>query len=244
MSIYLEIFLRMHPASKYLFTEDDHKLAPKRLKNTYTSALRVHVWRKPEFIELAPEASPLDKNGHPTDVASHSGRKCPAEYATNCGASSNEVEIRGRWKGQKGGRVVFRYINVQQLYEDARVASLLCRGGPVRYTFKEGVEITDDWLFEHVVPNIRRRYPNDARLCRVLALALLYICLQHNEDIYVPPPLRSTVRDAYAALGIDEEEPIQKVPLHVYRGPNGVFGIGDAVDTGAGGGEDEEEEEE
>jgi len=67
----------------------------------------------------------------------------------------NEVEIRGRWKGQKGGRVVFLYINVQQLYEDARVANLLCCGGPVQYTIKEVIQDIDDWLFEHVVPNIR-----------------------------------------------------------------------------------------
>ena len=58
-----------------------------------------------------------------------------------------------------------------------------------------------------------------------MALSLLYICLQHNEEIYIPAPLC-----AYATLGIATEEPIEKVPLHVYRGPaNGIFGIGDTV---------------
>ena len=207
----------MFPNSKYLFTEDDNKKAPCRLKSTYTNALREKVWRKQAFIKLAPEAGPIDANMYPTDIASHSSCKCPVEYATNSGASSNEVEIRGRWKGQKGGRVVFRYINVQQLYEDVRVESLLCRGEPVRYTIKEGVQITDDWLFEHVVPNIRRRFPNDARLFRVMALSLLYICLQHNEEIYVPAPLRNRVKDTYTALGLAVEEPIQKMTLHDYR---------------------------
>jgi len=47
----------------------------------------------------------------------------------------------------------------------------------------------------------------------------------------VPAPLRKRVKDAYAALGLAIEEPIAKVTLHVYRGPNGVFGIGDAVST-------------
>ena len=217
MSIYLESFLEMFPNSKYLFTEDDNKKAPCRLKSTYTNALREKVWRKQAFIKLAPEAGPIDANMYPTDIASHSSCKCPVEYATNSGASSNEVEIRGRWKGQKGGRVVFRYINVQQLYEDVRVASLLCRGEPVQYTIKEGVQITDDWLFEHVVPNIRRRFPNDAMLFRVMALSLLYICLQHNEEIYVPAPLRNRVKDTYTDLGLAVEEPIQKMTLHDYR---------------------------
>ena len=113
MSVYLESFLKMHPDSKYLFTEDDHKKAPNRIKTTYTKCLRNHVWRKQEFINLAPETPILDKNGYPNNVVSYSDRKCPTEYASNCGASSNEVEIRGRWKDEKGGKVVFRYINIQ-----------------------------------------------------------------------------------------------------------------------------------
>ena len=60
-----------------------------------------------------------------------------------------------------------------------------------------------------------------------MALSLLYICLQHNEEIYVPVSLC-----AYAAPGLATEEPIEKVSFHVYRGPNGVFGISDAVSTG------------
>ena len=59
-----------------------------------------------------------------------------------------------------------------------------------------------------------------------MALSLLYICFQHNEEIYVPAPLC-----AHAALGLAMEELIVKVILHVYRGPNGVFEIGDAVST-------------
>ena len=92
MSIYLESFLEMFPNSKYLFTEDDNKKAHCRLKSTYTNALREKVWQKQAFIKLAPEAGPIDDNGYPTDIASHSSRKCPTEYATNSGASSNKVD--------------------------------------------------------------------------------------------------------------------------------------------------------
>ena len=181
---------------------------------------------KEEFQALAPEDSVEG------DIASHSGRKCPAEYATNCGQPTNAVEIRGRWKGQKGGRIVFRYIRVQQLFEDADVAGTLCHGGPVMYAIKDGINaLTTTWLFEHVVPNLRRRFPNDSRLCRVLALPLLYICLSSNQEVYVPSELRTKVQNAYAALGLDEEQPIRKVPLHIYR-VNGVLMI-DPVDTTA-----------
>ena len=206
----------MFPDLTYLFIEDDNKKSPNRLKCQYTLALRDSVWRKPGFIVLAPQVAPLDKNRFPTDVASNSGRKCSAEYVCNCGTQVNEVEIRGWWKGQKGGRVLFCYINVQQLLEDAKVAGLLCRGGPVWYATKKGVDITDDWLFEHVVPNIRRRFPNDPRMCRVFGHSILYICLQTNDDIFVPPYVRERVETGYAALGIDEEEPVEKVLLNVY----------------------------
>ena len=212
MSIHLETFLAAHPTSKYLFTSDSSAEAPDRLKNTYSSQLRNVVWTTEEFLDLSRGTS-LSSTG----VGTHSGRKGPAEYASQCGRGWNEVEIRGRWKGAKGGRVVFRYISIQQLFEDAKVAATLCLGGAVKYVVKNGLSITDAWLFEHVVPNIYRRYPNDIRLCRVLGLSLLYICLSDDDAVYVPDNLRERVRLAYTALGLNEAQPIEKVPLHVYR---------------------------
>lgn len=111
MSIFMESFLERHPNTKYLFTDDDDAKGPARLKSAFSKAMREDVWRTREFMDLAPEASPLDKNGWPTDIGTHSGRKCPAEYAANCGAHTIEVEIRGRWKGQKGGA---DYISIHQ----------------------------------------------------------------------------------------------------------------------------------
>merc|ERR1712086_466612 len=107
-----------------------------------------------------------------------------------------------------------------------------CRGGAVRYKVKDGLELMDAWLFERVVPHIRQRYPNDDRLCKVLGLSLLYICLSSNKEVYFPDTLRHRVKAAYAALGLGEEEPVEKVELHVYRTGNGTFGISDVVPTG------------
>ena len=47
----------------------------------------------------------------------------------------------------------------------------------------------------------------------------------------MPAPLCNRVKDTYAALGLAMEEPTEKVRHHVYRGPNDIFGIGDAVST-------------
>ena len=224
MAIYLESFLDEHPDAVYLFTPDDNKKAPERLKDQYTGKLKRYIWTHPDFVSLAPADSVVG------DIASHSGRKCPAEYAANCGAATNAVEIRGRWKGQKGGRVVFRYINVQQLYEDAEVAGILCLGGPVMYVVKEGLtQITTPWLHEHVVPNIARRFATDRRFIRVMALPLLFICMSEIERVHVPPAIRQRVRDAYSALGVEVEQPVRKIPLLIDRGMGGVLRI-DPVD--------------
>ena len=50
-----------------------------------------------------------------------------------------------------------------------------------------------------------------------MALLLRYIYLWQNEEIFVPAPLCNGVKDAYAALGLAAEEPIEKVTLHVYQ---------------------------
>ena len=150
MSTFFKTFLGRHPGSKYLFTEDDDEKGPDRLKGNFSRCLRDTIWRKEDFIDLAPEVSPLGSKYWPSDIGTHSNLKCPAEYAANRGAHIhiNEMEIHGRWKGQKGGRVVFRYVNIQQEYEDAKVAALLCRGGVVRYKVKDTVAdaVLDAWL--------------------------------------------------------------------------------------------------
>ena len=108
----------------------------------------------------------------------------PATYATNCGISWDWVEICGRWKGRRGCKIVDRCIDVRQLYQDAKVAAVLCIGGPGKYVLKEDVteDINDQWLFVKVIPNIRYRFVNDRKLCLNLAKALLYICMKRQSD--------------------------------------------------------------
>ena len=74
----------------------------------------------------------------------------------------------------------------------------------------------------------------DNRLCRVLGHTLLYICLSSNEEVAIPMALCNRVKAAYAALGLDEEQPVERVALHIYRLPNGTFGIGDRENGGKG----------
>ncbi|CAJ1935012.1 unnamed protein product [Cylindrotheca closterium] len=109
----------------------------------------------------------------------------------------------------------------------------------LKYKLKEGVELPVEWLYENVIPNIRAKFPRDNRLCRVLALTLLYACM--HEDILVPPGIKSRVRTAYGELNQDTQQPVEKVPLFVHRRDDQLM-IDEAIiidgdgSTGAGGG--------
>jgi hypothetical protein len=121
-----------------------------------------------------------------------------------------------------GGRVIQVYIDVKQLYVDAKVASILCVGGPIAYKLREGVDLSEEWLYEHVAPHIKHRFPNDNRMCRALALALLWGCLDPEQKQLMPGALQARVEAAWNAHCIVSEEdthnnPVVKVPLVVYR---------------------------
>ena len=212
LAVYLEEMLCRDPNQLYLFTDSVSDNAPKNLIQTYRKRLEKVVWKNAEFKALEVE----DDEGE--GVGTHSYRKFPSNYARGCGCIPDEIEIRGRWKSQ-GQRVVFRYIDVKQLATDAKVAGVLCVGGPIKYKFKEGVTLSDDWLFENVVPNIRRRFPNDSRLCKVLATALLFGALDNEigESNLIPDPLRDRITTAYLPTHPDIAQPVVRVPLTIYR---------------------------
>ena len=209
LAIYLDSHLERTPNAKYLFTEDMDDGAPKRLKQNVRNNLNRHVLKNEQFMDLFDE----DED---QGIGLHSWRKGAADEARKNGALADEIEIRGRWK-QQGRRVVFRYIDVQQLHIDAKVAGVLCKGGPIKYKLKAVLQdqITDDWLFEHCVPHIRQRFSNDRRFCKVLGLAMLYA--------YCDPSLRESLTEQQRARiqaglqGVQyEDNCVEKIPLHIY----------------------------
>jgi len=123
-----------------------------------------------------------------------------------------------------------RYIDVRQLYIDALVASKLCVGGPCAYKLTEQASgITNEWLFENVVPNLRRRFPNDTRLCRALGLALLHAALDSELKDWVRVAIQQRIEAAWTkfleeecqvdvnADGFEIPNAVKKVRLVVYR---------------------------
>ena len=104
------------------------------------------------------------------ELGSHSTRKFAATLARRNGCSRDDVDMRGRWKGQK--RIVDTYIDSQLPYPDAKVAASLCIGGAIKYDLRSGSRISNDWLIEHVGRNIATLFPT--QMAVVLAKALLW----------------------------------------------------------------------
>lgn len=106
-------------------------------------------------------------------------------------------------------------------------------GGPVKYAFKDDcTEISSEWLYEHVILSIRERFPKDSRLCNVLAMALLYACME-DDILLVPDHIKTRVRTAYNQLHLEPTQPITKIPLVVRRREDQLL-IDEVVEIGNG----------
>jgi hypothetical protein len=163
------------------------------------------------------------------------------------GSPSEHVDHRGRWVAKKGSRIVNAvYIDPEDVYADASVASNLCLGGPIKYKVREEVasHITTEWLSEHVVPSIAKRYSNDVQFVRNLGLALLFAMLDNdaNEFLAVNFPNSDAAKQAYEAIPVENkpEQPVMRVPLHIYR--IGEDTLIDEVWNGNQGGQQDEQQ--
>jgi len=136
LAIYLEIgFATFGTDSKFLFTEEYSRdlpteeeaddPAPLASLASYSKQVTAKAVRCARFIALA--AITAGK------VGMHSIRKCASTFAKRKGSSQDAVDIRGRWKGDSGGRTSTRYINPEQLIIDAQVCGNLCVNGPIKY---------------------------------------------------------------------------------------------------------------
>jgi len=81
-------------------------------------------------------------------------------------------DYRGSWKVSRVSDV---YDDVELPFPDAKVASILCVGGPCSYRVKEGANnVTDAWIRENIVPRITVTYDHD--LAVILGKAILWLC--------------------------------------------------------------------
>jgi hypothetical protein len=145
------------------------------------------------------------------------------------------------------------YINVKQLPTDGKVGGILCVGQPVKYKLKPNSGITRQWLLTYVVPGIALQFSQDAnnRIADVLALPLLFACMDPALEHLMHPEVRDQVRTAWHFLRGNnhtaEWNPVEKVVLQVHRYENELVidellslgNNGGAGAVGAGGDQDD-----
>lgn len=76
----------------------------------------------------------------------------------------------------------------------------MCKGGAIFYQIHERSGVTEDWILEHVVPNmVRRGVPRP--VCKVLGRAVLFRACDASGDDAFPPQRRTQILRALSDLG-------------------------------------------
>ncbi len=128
------------------------------------------------------------------NLGTHSLRKFASTWARRNGASKDEKDYRGRWKVTRVSDV---YDDVELPYPDAKVASLLCVGGPCSYRVKEGANVTDLWIRENVVPRTTATYDNELAL--ITGKAILWLCFS-EFSARVPETMLNRILQRYGTI--------------------------------------------
>ena len=165
-----------------------------------------------------------NQGGGSGPLGTHSIRKLGATHIRRSGATKDERDIRGRWKGK--ARVGDVYDDVELPFPDLKVASLLCLGGPCRYVLEDHVD--EEFVLNYVVPNIRKRFNDETAL--IFGTALLYsiFCVDDATN-NVPSSIALCVCAAYTSAGLDTSKPpVRRVPV-VCTGHKGEIYINDIV---------------
>jgi hypothetical protein len=208
LSIYLEVWFcdtNRHQQKAFLFADDDPEdpKAVERIKANYSTTLRKYF-----VVSL----------GLSSELGTHSIRKYAASWARALGCLMDEIENRGRWRTATR-RIVDRYVNVEQMFLDAKVAAALCVGGAIKYCLVDNSGVTTLWLKENVVPGLCNYFGEDNKIVDVLALPLLWVCM--NPDMKETAPLAISIRvqQAYEQIRVLDLNinPVKRVFLAINR---------------------------
>ena len=251
LALWLEMHFRWNPnalLSPYVFSFTNDITVPaggKKSKEIASNAF-TRIFKMEEFV-----------NGGvvPEGLGSHSIRKFASTHARRSGCTRDDKDLRGRWKSKS--RVSDVYDDTELPYPDAKVAEMLCIGGPCYYLFPEELNGTNTagdneaasavpwiammktFLLSNVVPNIRKRMSEAVAL--VLGKALLWMIFSPYDEAHhvIPQDFKQRIQMEWkeiisaTVVGVDCEDarynPIKRVPV-VVTGDHGCVYI-DIVPT-------------
>jgi hypothetical protein len=206
LAMWLEVYMENNPTAlltPYLFAFSDDTSVPdggEKAKAMVQQVFNSAIFNRPEFYETG-------------NLGSHSVRKYASTHSRKCGASKDEKDLRGRWK--TSGRVSDVYDDIELPYPDAKVAGLLCIGGPCKYVVREDSGVTDQFILDYVTKKARTRAGDQVAL--VLGKALLWYIFDAKGDEDVPTVVKQRVRNAYGHIQVlpDGTNPVKKALIVV-----------------------------
>ena len=228
LGLWIELFAKSSPTAPltpFLFTFSDDTVVPRGGVKPKTWVQNINmsdIFKRPEFVDTGP-------------LGSHSVRKFASTECRKKGATKDEKDLRGRWKS--ASRVSDTYDDIELPYPDAKVAALLCIGGPVKYQLRDDAGIDDDWILSTVMPHGCTKIDNNAAV--VLGRAVLWYAFTAEGIADMPPMLYQRICNAYALLNNDLEattNPVKKIPL-VVSGNDGEVYMDEIPDDLIGGGD-------
>lgn len=67
----------------------------------------------------------------------------------------NVTDHMGHWK--KSYCLYENFANMDICWINANVALLLCKGGPIAYVVNQLSRVLDQWILDHVIPNLGKK---------------------------------------------------------------------------------------
>ena len=102
-------------------------------------------------------------------LSTHSIRKMSATCARSSGVQKDDIDTRGRWRQNRQSDT---YVATTVPYPDAKVASVLAMGGPIKYIPKHPDDVTDAWILANVAQVARTKVP--PKVAAILGKALCW----------------------------------------------------------------------
>jgi hypothetical protein len=172
-------------------------------------------------------------------LANHSTKKYATTHGRRRGVPKDFMDVRARWKAQK--RIQDTYADTFLPWPDIKAASVLCLGGICKYKLKSDVNISDNWLSNHVCPGISSCF--GPRVAAILAKPLLWAAMDDVWCDYLPDGLRlriinSLAEDAEHLQVHPNVNPVEKVTVLVAEvdGVPEFTEVDPEFDNGVGGG--------
>jgi hypothetical protein len=221
IALWLEVYISSHAGAaltSYLFAFSNDASIPMggiKSKRAVQKIFHSNVFNLPEFAETGP-------------LGSHSVRKYASSDCRNKGATKDEKDLRGRWKTK--GRVSDIYDDVELPYPDAKVAGVLCIGGPCKYQVIEESGVTNAFILDYVTPHVRTKLGDPTAL--VLGYALLWYAFSERGAADMPLNIFRRIHEAYDGIDNDLAEginPVKKIRL-VITGHEGEVYMDDIPD--------------